>query len=145
MMFCVMSSSIRHGNPCAQSDLLEDTNLGSVSVGPVVFVEQTDLDHDVLRQSVARETELVVELVEVGRRPRAELGGEDAAVHDGGQMASADVANVVEAGDVEGFDELGLGTEISIGSGDLAVVAILAPGGERGLRLGVSGAKPGVG
>ena len=99
---------------------------------PVVFVEQTDLDHDVLRQSVARETELVVELVEVGRRPRAELGGEDAAVHDGGQMASTDVANVVEAGDVEGFDELGLGTEISIGSGDLAVVAILAPGGERG-------------
>jgi hypothetical protein len=60
-------------------------------------------------------------------------------------MASADVANVIEAGDVEGFDELGLGTEISIGSRDLAVVAILAPRGERGLRLGVSGAKPSIG
>ncbi len=31
-------------------------------------------------------------------------------------MSGADVANVVEAGDVEGFDELGFGTEISIGS-----------------------------
>ena len=117
----------RHGRPSADEDLLEDAHLRDLPVGTHVLVEQADLDGDVLGQRVIGETELTVQLVVVGGWTRSELRGKDQPLDDGRQVARPDVPDVVQAVDVEGLDELVFVAEVAVGSGDLSVVAVVAP------------------
>lgn len=71
----------------------------------MVLGEEANLDEDSLRQRLIGESVLVVQLVQLCRRGRSAIRGNDAPVDDGSEGKRSDVPDVIEPRDVKVFDE----------------------------------------